>query len=152
VRAIKRGASFVTSGPFLEAVIGGGGPGTMVVAEQGKVSLEVRVRTPPWMEVDTLQVFVGAELRETRAIVPKAPSRPKGGQAARVYREVVSLEVTEDAPVVVRVSGPRPLDDFFGRNAILPVAFTNPIFVDADADGETPWSPRVAEPEAAPAF
>ena len=64
-------------------------------------------------------------------------------RARNVPRLDQSFELTPTADdfVVVRVSGATPIDDFFGRQGVLPVAFTNPIFIDADGDGQTRWFP-----------
>jgi predicted metal-dependent phosphoesterase TrpH len=139
VRAIKAGASFVTTGPFLEATIGGGGPGTTVSAQEGRVKLEVRVQAPTWMEVDRLEVFVGTELVLTRELPRPRPGRLK--KVLRLDAADLELKVSTDTFVVARVSGGSSPDTFFGRNGIMPRAFTNPIFVDADGDGRTPWTP-----------
>lgn len=163
VRALKAGASFVTSGPFVEVEIAGGGPGTTVslraetadagaapkaqVSERGEIKLDVRVRAPDWMPVDLLEVFVGSERVLTRDI-PRA--RGRGGEkrksneqmAREVLRfaESLPLSIPQDNFVVVRVSSKESIERFSGRYGMVPLAFTNPIYVDADGDGRTPWS------------
>jgi hypothetical protein len=140
VRAIKAGASFVTTGPFLEVSIEGSGPGTTVQAKDKRVTLSVRVQAPVWMSVNKLEVFVGKERVLERAI-PAPHVRKKRVPASALRLEVsdISLPVPNDTFVIVRVVGDVPIDAFFGRNSIAPRAFSNPIFVDADGDGETPW-------------
>ena len=145
VRALKAGASFVTSGPFLQASVSGVEPGGTVIASSGVAKLDVRVRTPDWMTVERLEVFVGDELVLDRALaartMPPARAR-KATRPAAVYYEAlgVPLSIPGDTFVVVRVSSTRSLEQFFGRANVLPMAFTNPIFIDADGDGHTPWS------------
>ncbi len=140
VRALRAGRAFVSSGPFIEAHIGDAGPGATASAPGGQATLQVRVRTATWMSVERLEVFVGEACVLDRIV----SVRRKNGRAqasAAVVDETLALKLAADAAVVVRVSGATPLDDFFGRNGIRPVAFTNPIFVDVDGDGLTPWSP-----------
>ena len=143
VRAIKAGATFVTSGPFLEASIDDVGPGGTAVARSGFVRLDVRVRMPDWMSVERLEVFVDGELafdRRVRSLPDRSSERMRRSGALRVEERGINLPIEKDTFVIVRVSSSHPLDRFFGRNNILPAAFTNPIFVDADGDGDTPWS------------
>lgn len=145
VAAIKAGASFVTSGPFLEAEIDGVGPGQTALARDGRIVLAIRVRTPTFMSVEQLEVFVGGERVVDRAL-PAAPARRKkrrgASSLAHPASAVIELKVATDTFVVVRVRGSKPLDAFFGRTGILPMAFTNPIYVDADGDGQTRWNER----------
>jgi predicted metal-dependent phosphoesterase TrpH len=138
VRAIKAGATFVTTGPFLEASIGGGGPGTTVMAQEGRVKLAVRIQAPTWMRVDRLEVFVGKDVVLSRDLPPPPARKPP--PVLRLEADDLELIVSSDTFVVVRVSGSTSNDTFFGRASIVPRAFTNPIFVDVDGDGRTPWS------------
>lgn len=147
VAAIKAGASFVSSGPFLDASIAGTGPGGTVSAHEGHVELTVRARVPDFMTVERLEVFVGSERVIDRAFITAPERRKRKPMSAPVAHHAearVTLPVTQDTFVVVRVSSPRPLDLFFGRANIPPMAFTNPIFVDADGDAQTPWTPATA--------
>ena len=146
IRAIKAGASFVTSGPFLEVELAGGGPGTTVSlanqADPADIKLAVRVRAPDWMPVDLVEVFVGTERVLTRNIPKPSPGR-KGAPAARSVQrffERLPLTFSQDDFVVVRVSSSESLERFSGRWGMVPLAFSNPIFVDADGDGTTRWS------------
>lgn len=142
IRAIKAGASFVTSGPFVEVEIEGGGPGTTVSPKGPSVSLSIRVRAPDWMPVEQVEVFVGTERVFTKA-VPKLAGAGKRGQPSRKsvrFAQKVPLRIQEDNFVVVRVSSQETIDRFYGRWGVVALAFTNPIFVDASGDGRTPWS------------
>jgi hypothetical protein len=59
------------------------------------------------------------------------------------YQGQLRVPVDRDAPLVVRVRSDTPMDDFLGRRAVIPMAFTNPIFVDADGDGLLRWFPAI---------
>lgn len=150
--SLRAGRVFVSNGPFLEATIDNRGPGEIVTPTRGTVTLQVRVRAVPWMDVTKLECFVGGQLVHTEPVSPKMPKAKRNAPAPLppVIRmlKAIKLPVTADTFVVVRVTGTRPMDAFFGRNAIPPVAFTNPIFVDADSDGRLPWFPPPPEPDA----
>ncbi len=139
VRALKAGRAFVSSGPFVEASIAGAGPGETVSTKKGKVSLKVSVRAPGWMPIERLQIFVGREIVIDRAI-PKLNKAKRARTPAPRLEQTFELALKEDAFVVVRVSSATAIGDFFGRQSVIPLAFTNPVFVDADGDGRTPWS------------
>lgn len=154
VRAIRSGRAFVTSGPFLEAHIGAVGPGELTTVSRGVADLRVRVRTAPFMQVDRVEVYVGgAKVHEgpLRELVVR--TRRSRGDASliapvgRLYEAALAIPVPRDAGVVVLVRGERALDDFFARNGIPPLAFTNPIWVDADGDGLGPLDPRDPAPD-----
>ncbi len=143
IRAIKAGATFVSSGPFLEAEIDGGGPGSTVSKSGGNVTLSVRVRAPEWMPVELVEVFVGTERVFSKA-VPKPNPQPKRTRAAQSsvrFSQKIPLRIASDSFVVVRVSSKETIREFYGRYGVVAMAFTNPIFIDADGDGRTPWSP-----------
>lgn len=152
LRAIREGRAFVTSGPFLEASVGEARPGGLAHLSRGRATLRVRVRTPPFMKVERMEIYVGAEkirevvLRERVFPAHRGPGRSTV-PVVRQYDATVELVVPRDAGLVVLVRGDHPLDDYFARNAIPPLAFTNPIWLDADGDGRGPVDPRDAPPQ-----
>jgi hypothetical protein len=84
------------------------------------------VRAASWVPVSELRVFLGGELLRTEPVEP-------GSQLD------VLLDFEADTFVTLEVTGePSPT-----YQAVLPgftpLAFTNPIFVDANADGR--WAP-----------
>jgi hypothetical protein len=142
LRALRAGRAFVTSGPFLEAWVAGRGMGEVAAVEGGVLPVRVRLRAPPWMEVDTVDLFVGPELVRSLPVAPVGEGKHHAHRHEGVVRfdEVVELPApSRDSFVVVRARGARPLDDFFGREDVRPLAFTNPIWIDADGDGTVPW-------------
>jgi hypothetical protein len=147
--ALRAGRVFVTSGPFLEASIEGQLPGSRVSARNGQVMLDVVVRAPAYIDVEELQVFVGRTLvhtipiRHARPVVDPDPSSARDAPPIVRYQGRLRVPIERDSPVVVRVRSALPMDDFFGRRGVIPMAFTNPIFVDADGDGLLPWFPVV---------
>ncbi len=140
MRGLKAGHAFVSSGPFLEAHIGDAGPGFEAAATEGHIKLEVSVRAPHWMAVDRIEVFVGRE-RMIDQPIAKAAEDPCARVPAPRLLQTYDLTLERDDFVVVRVSGATPMDDFLGRKDVPPTAFTNPIFVDVDGDGQTVWTP-----------
>ena len=121
VRAIREGRVYGTTGPLLEVSLGEAGLGETFRGRSGV--LRVEVRAADWVPVSTLRVYVNAALEPETAI--------RAGET----REV-SLEFSGDSFVTVEVEG-EVNETFAAVNRGFPsFAFTNPIFVDADGDGE----------------
>jgi hypothetical protein len=118
--ALRAGRSYGTTGPILELDLGGAGPGERFAGRAGE--LRVRVRAAPWVPVSRMRVFVNAVAAEERAT--------RAGDELRL-----PLAFERDSFVVVEVWG-----EPGGAYAALapgftPLAFSNPVWVDADSDG-----------------
>jgi hypothetical protein len=147
-------------GPFVLARVGEVGLGGTADATSGRVTLDVEVRTAPWLKVDRLVVHTG----EGRAAEREIPD-----DAGDVWRTQIEIDVWRDGFAVVEVSGDQNLfptllpdeeppvrfEDALNAiggsiglgsnpNALFPevvkparpLAITNPIWLDADGDGE----------------
>ena len=78
-KAIKEGRSFVSNGPIVSVKANGrGAMGDLVRAKKGKVELDVRVESAPWIDVSEVRLVVNGERR--------APLEMKG--AARNGRSI----------------------------------------------------------------
>jgi hypothetical protein len=130
IDSVRRGRVVVSGGPFIDASIGGKGPGDDVSASNGRVTLDVVVQAAPWIAVNQLVVVANGEAVHTRDLGPgdADPSNP----VVR-FRGAIEIPAGADAWFVVHVRGPGTLDPVVtgGR----PFAFTNPIYVDVDGDG-----------------
>ncbi len=144
IESLKAGRVFVSNGLFLEAAVNGRGPGELVEVEAGEITLRVLVRAPRWIDARAIEVWVGGELRETRLIDPL----PEAERPVVRFDETLPIAIERDSFVIVRARGEEEMTAFFGRANIRPGAFTNPIFVDADGDGRTPWKSRPAARDA----
>ncbi|MAI78003.1 MAG: hypothetical protein CL917_03610 [Deltaproteobacteria bacterium] len=131
VAAVRAGRLFGTTGPLLQADLEGSGPGQMFRGGAGILS--VLVRTADWVPVDALRVYVDGHLHLERSI--------ESGQ-----RLEIPLVFKEDGFVTLEVEGAVEKGSIYAELApgFTPFAFTNPIRVDADRDGE--WTPRGLRP------
>jgi hypothetical protein len=129
--AVRAGRSTGSTGPFLEAELGGAGPGERFAGASGE--LRVRVHAAPWVPVSRARVYVNGALAAGGAI--------HAGEEARY-----ALAFAGDAFVTVEVEG--DAGDVYSAVApgFTPFAFTNPIFVDADGDGAWTAPGLPAEP------
>jgi len=137
-KALKEGRSFVSNGPIV-IVRGNGGAklGDTVRAKKGKIELDVRVESAPWIDVSEVRLVVNGERRP--------PLEMKGGDGKAVrYKGRVGLTIERDAWITVEVRGNGSLYPVVqqraggggsAESAAFPYAMTNPIFFDVDGDG-----------------
>lgn len=128
--ALREGSAFLSSGPVVSVDAGGHSLGERVRPKDGKLSLALRVRAAAWISVSELRVYVNGEVALRRTL-------PASDKVLR-FEETVDVPVPNDAFVVVRVDGDRPLPPVVGSpkaSPLYPIAITNPIWVDANGDG-----------------
>lgn len=127
--ALRGGRGFFTTGPLLEFRVNGAyRPGDLVVDRDGLVELTVSVDGASWIDIDRILVFGnGAPLLEKG--VP-------GGDRPQIARETVAIYT--DTWFVAVATGSRSLDPVFTGpegEPVLPVAVSNPVWVDFNGDG-----------------
>jgi len=131
--ALGRGRSYGTTGPLLDVRLGSAGPGDTWQGRRGE--LEVRVAAAPWVDVERVRVYQNAQLVFDGELPPGGALRVP----VRFSRDsLVSVEVEGSPGAVYRAIAP----------GFVPFAFSNPIFVDADASGrwEAPGLPDPRPP------
>jgi hypothetical protein len=124
VDAILEGRMFGTTGPFIELALGDAGLGDTFSGSDGE--LRGVVRAASWVNAAELRVFVSGRLEQTVALEPGVPF-------------AVPLHFERDAFVTTEVRGVSAEPFTTVSTGFEPFAFTNPIWVDADADGA--WAP-----------
>jgi hypothetical protein len=128
--SVRAGHVTVTTGPVIDAAVGGHGPGSTVIGSS--VVVDARVRAAPWVPVPEVRLVVNGDVVETAAM--------EGTD--RAFRWTVAPE--RDAWVIVEAGWPIESDATpEGTYALVapgyvPVAFTNPIRIDVTGDGWTP--------------
>lgn len=147
VHAAERGHLVMSNGPFLEVkLIAKGGsaaeaiPGDDLSAPGGETTLRVKVQCPNWFDVDRVQVFVNG--RAAEALNYTRQSTPDRFATKTVkFEQEIPVRLERDAHVIVAAIGERSkLGPVMGPDhaANLPVAVSNPIFVDVDGGGFKP--------------
>lgn len=148
VKAIKEGRSFVSNGPIVTVRANGRGRmGDVVRAKKGKVELEVRVESAPWIDVAEVRLVVNGER--------KPPLEMEGGDGKAVrFKDDVEITLERDAWIAVEVRGKGSLYPVVQQRAgsggaadaaAFPYAMTNPIFFDVDGDGKCSpvWAEKI---------
>jgi hypothetical protein len=109
VAAIKKGHSFVTSGPILEFDVGGVRPGDDLETQDDSLHAHLRVRAAPWIDVTHVDVVVG-EIGGTHRVVQSfdLPSRPTAiGNEAGSLAEAQERTIRFDSDLEIVTSAVR---------------------------------------------
>jgi hypothetical protein len=152
---VKAGRMVVSAGPWIQATargVGKGGPGDTVVSKRGRVRLEIDVRSPAWIPVDEVRIVAirgfGAANLEVRAFdattkprVKPVPARFESNGGTSRFKASVAVQYSGDYMLVVE-AGPKlgsapasPEIVNVVESGVVPLGFTNPIFVDVGGDG-----------------
>ncbi|MDQ7054399.1 MAG: CehA/McbA family metallohydrolase [candidate division KSB1 bacterium] len=130
VENIKRHRVSVSRGPYIEFTANDGVPiGRETRTVNGKVRLHIRVQAAHWVRCDTVRIIGNGEVVQT--ILLQNQSR-----AVR-FEGTVTLQPTIDTWYMVEATGSKSMAPLVpdAPVPIMPLAFTNPIWVDADGDG-----------------
>lgn len=151
VAALKKGRSFVSSGPIIELELTAAGqrgkPGDEL-PRTGALGGRLRVRAAPWIDVTSVEVIAG--------LPPSGPATP--GSTVSLFKSAIAsrpLQVEKEAGdldqlnaktirfetelslrpppearwVIAIVRGERLMDDALPFMPIQPLAFTNPVYL-----------------------
>ena len=146
--ALRGARVFTTLGPFVQVRANGAAMGGRAAANEGEVTLEIRVQAASWVDCDRVIVHVNGE-RVAELPVPDARTPLRFADRVNVCLSKgcpthdptpLGGEEAVDAWIVVAVEGDDPLPLIPSKTRpIRPLAITNPIWIDGDGDGE--WTP-----------
>lgn len=128
-QAVRKGQIVTTSGPFVDFRIGEKGLGDLVAVEGNAVPIRVQVQAASWIDCDRILVVVDGDVVETIDI-------PQSQEPLRIDVQR-KIPINQDGWIAIRVEGDdslAPIVPDKGR-PVLPLAITNPIWLDTDGDG-----------------
>ncbi|MBM4048819.1 MAG: hypothetical protein FJ279_27265 [Planctomycetes bacterium] len=133
IRAIKVERNIVvTNGPFVAFTVNGKPIGSVVTDTDGKVTLNVVVQAPSWVDVSEIEVIGNGRSLQTIGV-------GRIGAAMKTQR-TLNVPLTRDTWFVVIARGEEslaPVVPSRGKGpAVTPFAFTNPIWVDTNGNGK----------------
>jgi hypothetical protein len=154
VEQVRKQKVFGTTGPIIRLNINGEATiGDIISVKDGNIDLNIQVLAADWVPLDQVRVFVNG--RETNVFKTNTQS-----EMVRFDRSI-PLTLTADTWFVVETSASNPsgspiLEPQAGLYNIIapgfvPLAFTNPIFIDADGNGRYD-PPGIPSPESTPDF
>lgn len=145
--ASRNGHIIMSNGPYLEAEFKESGrdggaaiAGQDLTASSGKVTANIRVQCPNWLNIDTVMVLVNG--RRSAALTFTRESHPQLFHDATLrFEHQTEIALASDAHLIV-LTGHRTqtVGDVMGPmwGAQHPTALNNPVFVDVDGGGFTP--------------
>jgi hypothetical protein len=121
---------FTTTGPFIRYTVNGSPMGADTTAVNGKARVRLELQAASWIDCDIVKVVVNGDIVKT---VPVPDTR----DPLRLRTEF-EVDIPHDAWLTLLAEGDESLHPIVqdqGR-PILPLAVMNPVWIDADADGE----------------
>ena len=144
VHESEHGHVIMTTGPYLEVTASSGDAtaiaGDDLKATDNKVSLKVRVQCPNWFDINRVQVVINGRMSADHNFTRRTTAG-KFDNGVVKFDETIEVELEQDAHIIVATIGDGlKLGPVMGpdHGEDVPVALTNPIFVDVDGDGFTP--------------
>jgi hypothetical protein len=142
--AVKTGRAVASNGPFVQLMVDGAQVGDLVRNGTGVATLDLLVDAPGWIDVNTVRLYINGEKVEEYPV-----SRETRPLSHRRWRRALP---GGDAWIVATASGSQPLPAaLIGEHQagqVLPLAVTNPVYIDGDGDGV--WRPQIAQPDPGP--
>lgn len=142
VRSSEKGNVTMTTGPYLEVSLVGDKdrtaiPGENLAVTSGKATLRVRVQCPNWFDIDRVQVFLNGRPAESLNFTRENTPEKFTSHVVKFQQELpISFE--QDTHVIVTALGEKStlgtvMGPEYGK--LIPIAVSNPIFVDVDGNG-----------------
>ena len=139
--ALEQGQVVMSNGPFMEvdafSADDRAGPGEDLLSTSGTVELQIRVECPNWLDVNRVQVLVNGRPDERFNFTRRSHGKMFGNESVK-FNNRIGLSLPTDAHlIVVAAAEGRHLGKVLGpeRGELMPVAISNPIFVDTSGDG-----------------
>ncbi|WP_256009252.1 CehA/McbA family metallohydrolase [Desertivirga xinjiangensis] len=134
---VKKGRVIMSNGPFLEVNINNANPGDDLAAPGGKVAVSVRTLQANWYKINKVVLIVNGKADSAHTFSKKLHPR-LFDEASGNFKHSFPLTLREDAHLIVLAYGENEIIGMVtGGNMKrhMPMAISNPIFVDIDANG-----------------
>lgn len=137
---IKQGHVVISNGPFLDIRINQALPGEEISVEDSTVHITIKVATPNWAPVNTVEVLVNGRPDST-LFFSREQHAEMFQKTPFVVEQTLTKKLATDAHIIVMVYGENEnVSMVTGGNMgqKLPIAIANPVFVDIDHNGFKP--------------
>jgi len=139
-RAVKHGHVVMSNGPFMEVSISGALPGDTVTVAPDAVTVKIKVQQADWSRIDRVQLLVNGRQLATGSFT-REKNPEKFGKGVVQFEQTVTVPLKQDAHIIVVAAGEHETiaNRVGGKYADnMPMAMSNPIFVDIDGNGFQP--------------
>jgi hypothetical protein len=143
----KKGHIVMSNGPFLKADINGSVPGSDIKKGASGLTMNIEVYANNEVAIDRVQVLVNG--RQDKSLNFTVATHPKlFTSGALQFKNSFPLNLDTDANVIVVATGKKtsPAPGTGRGAAAVPMAVTNPFFVDVNGDGFVPNKDTLGEP------
>jgi hypothetical protein len=116
-------------------------PGGDLIASDGEVTLHVQVQCPNWFDINRVQVFVNGRPHEGLNFTRDTHAALFESDTTVRFKHDIAVKLDADAHLIVAAAGiGLKLGPVMGpsRGNDMPIAVSNPIFVDVDGGGFKP--------------
>lgn len=153
VHAAEHGHIIMSNGPFLKVFAkptqgdGDTAGGELIVAD-GKVTLDIQVQSPNWIDVDEVFVLVNGRIDAAHHFT-RAKHAERFQEGVVKFEGSFPLELKGDSHLIVVAGAPdKPLGPVAGGNwaSQHPTAMSDPIYIDVDGGGFQPNKDTLGQP------
>lgn len=123
LKSLKSGNAYGTTGPMLNLNLSGALMGQTFNGERGQLS--INIKSVNWIPVSKLKVQINGETVDEYAL-----------NSGNEHNFLIPLSFEKDSFVTIEVEGPTTEDYAHVYPGLTPYAFSNPIFVDFNNDGQ----------------
>jgi len=136
--SLKKGRSFISNGPLVEFKVNSKYlSGDSFTSSGGKAEIWIRVQSAPWVAVDEVRLIINGDRKFTFPVKTAKEEILK-------FTKQISLKLKKDSYIAVEVLGKKSLYPILQKysskgllkDATLPYALTNPVFIDVDGNGK----------------
>ncbi len=133
--ALRKGNAVVTNGPFIEATINGKQLGEEVVAPDGTISLSLKVRAAPWIDVSRIVIRRGGKDQGQSPSVLETITVPPTQDVLRFEGARTYTNVPDDSFVVIEVFGDKSMWPVFTPREFASIQISDAVGVIGGAFG-----------------
>jgi hypothetical protein len=123
LKSLKSGNAYGTTGPMLNLNLSGALMGQTFSGQRGQ--LTINIQSADWIPLSTLKVQINGKTVDEYQLNP-----------ANQHDFLIPLSFEKDSFVTIEVEGPATEDYQHVYPDLTPYAFSNPIYVDFDNDGQ----------------
>ncbi len=158
VRNSSAGKIVMSNGPFLSVQARGNSLaenseisaqiGDEMAVDQASVKLDVKVQCPNWLDINRVQVVVNGRLVPDLDFTRRETEGMFSNDGVK-FEQTIEVPLKEDAHVIVIAAGERlKLGRVMGpvHGELMPIAISNPIYIDVDGDGFQPNKDTLGAP------
>lgn len=132
--ALRAGRVFTTTGPFVDLRVNSEPSGSLVSAVEGRAQVQAFFASASWIQLSRARLIVNGHERYTHVL-----EATRGPDGKRRWNDIDGgVPLKQDSWICLLVEGDQALDPIVtgAPRPVRPLAVTNPVWVDADGDGQ----------------